>query len=877
MSSASEKPLVSVICFCKDRVSFMRRSMESVLNQTYENLEFVVQDGASTDGTLELLQEYARRDPRVKIASEKDSGPAEAYWKVLQRCTGDYIATCLSDEELVPDALERAVDWFAANPAVGAFTCDGHTTDENGVITGDFNAGDFDFVSYLFGKYCPFWPGSFFRRQALLDIGLDRDEGWNKGCLEFEIWCRLAREHRVQYIPTPISKYAVHPGQLSNTPVNFYEHIDNRLKLIRDMFSADGFFGMGKAREISNNIDHAFAHYDDVWFRELEAQINHLSQFQLHAGAHKLFEHEKEFARRAADLQDKLVDLHAHSVKLSGYAGLNPGLDVKARRRQVTRALWKALEALRGVSPDVEPNMPALRWKLRLQKFLIEHLFSRLKDPLRPTLRLAQRLTLGEHAAPQFAAVAARHRQLRLARMYDTTARVYESRAQFAEAMAMWARAEPLHNSALEAHACQQALKDPGATYESLAQLQQRWVDRHLRVDPAEPKPAFDPYVAGRKVRVGYYCSFMDSDTIRYIMQRVMRAHDRSKFYVIGYAPSELPDDMRAAFDLAVNTAGLSDDAFAQRVRADRVDVFIEMSGFSFAHRFGAMAKRCAPVQISYLNHFATSRVPNVDYVLSDETCTPYGADAQETFTETIYRLPGCLLRYDYTDGNSPPVSDLPAITNGFVTFGCFGSANKINSENIALWARVMHRVPGSKILLQHSQFDPPDNRRFITNLFRRQGISSERVVIRPGATREGILNAYGEVDISFDTWPYCGGNTLAESLWQGVPAVSLKGAMMCGRYGASLLEAAGLPQLIAHSRDEYIEISTNLASDLGRLQGLRRSLRQLYATHGLNDSAGFARILERAYVHMLEALAAHVSRPEGSKIRTTEVPVAQR
>ena len=86
---------------------------ESVLNQTYRNLEFVVQDGASTDGTFELLQDYAKRDPRIKIVSEKDSGPAEAYWKVLQRCKGDYIATCLSDEELVLDALERAVDWFA--------------------------------------------------------------------------------------------------------------------------------------------------------------------------------------------------------------------------------------------------------------------------------------------------------------------------------------------------------------------------------------------------------------------------------------------------------------------------------------------------------------------------------------------------------------------------------------------------------------------------------------------------------------------------------------------------------------------------------------------------------------------------------------------
>src|SRR5579872_7518777 len=172
MDSGSSQPLVSVICFCKDRAVLIRRSIESVLNQTYRNIEFVVQDGASTDGTLEMLRDYADRDPRVKIVSEPDSGPAEAFWKVLHRCQGEYIATCLSDEELMPDAVGNAVRWFALAPEVGAITCDGYTTDADGKIIGNFIAGEFDLVSYMFGRYCPFWPGSFFRRSALIDVGL---------------------------------------------------------------------------------------------------------------------------------------------------------------------------------------------------------------------------------------------------------------------------------------------------------------------------------------------------------------------------------------------------------------------------------------------------------------------------------------------------------------------------------------------------------------------------------------------------------------------------------------------------------------------------------------------------------------------------------
>src|SRR5258707_11832339 len=120
------EPLVSIICFCKNRAPTIRRCIESVLGQTYRNIEFVVQDGASTDGTVEILRSYD--DLRIKLVSEKDSGPAEAFWKVLQRCQGDIIGICLSDEELLPDALARAVGHFRAAPHLSALTCDGLIT-----------------------------------------------------------------------------------------------------------------------------------------------------------------------------------------------------------------------------------------------------------------------------------------------------------------------------------------------------------------------------------------------------------------------------------------------------------------------------------------------------------------------------------------------------------------------------------------------------------------------------------------------------------------------------------------------------------------------------------------------------------------------------
>ncbi|UYN97331.1 MAG: glycosyltransferase [Enhydrobacter sp.] len=855
-SEDSTQPLVSVICFCKDRVDLIGRCIQSVLKQTYRNIEFVVQDGASTDGTLELLHSHAERDARVKIVSAPDSGPAEAYWKVLHRCRGEYIATCLSDEELVPDAIEQAVGWFAAAPTVGAFTCDGYTTDAQGKIIGEFKAGDFDFVAYLFDRYCPFWPGSFFRRQALLDIGLDRP-GWNIGCLEFEIWCRLAQDHEVRYVPQPVSKYAIHPGQLSNTPQNFHEHIDNRLKLIERMFSINGFFGSGRLREAEMKIDLDHDLRLEHWFHEIEAKINQLSQFEFHARAHELHDEERGFTERIQALKQTALSYHDHNVTVLRRASRDPEISKHARKERTLRELWRGWEATVGVPRHAKLTDHKLRFKLSVQRVLTEHMLWRRPQPVARAVGLARRLGLNESSCPEFREFARNQRARRQAQMHDTAARVYESRGQIREALAMWKRAEILGDAAIDSMACQAALKEPEATYESIAGLQQQWVDRHIRVTSSVP-PRFAPFDGSRKLRVGYHCSFMDADTIRYIMRRAIMAHDRSKLEVVGYAHahSDLPDDVRMAFDVVRRTSGMSDPNFLQLVRRDRIDVFVELSGFSPGHRFGAMANRCAPVQISYLNHFATSRVPNVDYILSDKICTPPSSDVQRTFSEKIFLLSHCLLCYDYTDDQSPPIIDPPSLTTGTVTFGCFGSGGKINTRIVEIWGELMQRVPNSRMLIQNSQLNTSDNRRYMVDRFRRSGISPERIRLRPGADRATILRTYGEVDISLDTWPYGGGNTVAESLWQGVPVVTLMGERFSSRYGASLLQAAGCADLITKTRQDYIEAAAALAGNPARLQNLRHSLRQIYSEGGLNDSTRFARDLEQAYFEMMGAQA---------------------
>ena len=190
---------------------------------------------------------------------------------------------------------------------------------------------------------------------------------------------------------------------------------------------------------------------------------------------------------------------------------------------------------------------------------------------------------------------------------------------------------------------------------------------------------------------------------------------------------------------------------------------------------------------------------------------------------------------------------------NGHITFGCFGTGGKIGLELIDLWAKLLHRVPGSLLHMQNPQLSLAGNRIFLADRFRRVGISSDRLVLEGGVSRPELLQVYGQVDISLDTWPYCGGNTIAESLWHGVPVVSLMGDRFSSRYGASLLTAAGCEDLIAQTPEHYVCIATQLANDPERLHHLRSNLRRMSLEQALADSKAFARELESAFITMLK------------------------
>jgi glycosyltransferase involved in cell wall biosynthesis len=235
--SSRDRPLVSIYMFVRNGAKSVRRAVDSVLAQTYPNVEFIVQDGASTDGTAEILRSYG---DRIKLVSEADSGPTEGMWRAVNRCTGAFIGSCLGDEELMPDAVESAVRSFQEDSTIGAVTGDALITNIDGAITGSWTSGPFSLVDYLLAEYTPYFVSSFFRRGVFFAALGKKD--WNPNCIEFELWCRIASHSYVKYVPQVLAKYAQHAAQLSNSHTDALIHIEGRLANIVALCAPGGFF-----------------------------------------------------------------------------------------------------------------------------------------------------------------------------------------------------------------------------------------------------------------------------------------------------------------------------------------------------------------------------------------------------------------------------------------------------------------------------------------------------------------------------------------------------------------------------------------------------------------------------------------------------------
>jgi predicted O-linked N-acetylglucosamine transferase (SPINDLY family) len=334
-------------------------------------------------------------------------------------------------------------------------------------------------------------------------------------------------------------------------------------------------------------------------------------------------------------------------------------------------------------------------------------------------------------------------------------------------------------------------------------------------------------------------------------MHPILESHDRTAFEIYLYDDSPRLDAfterLRPLADAWHRVRGMPDAQLAEKIRADRIDVLVDLAGHTAGNRLLTFARRPAPVQISYLGYPNTTGLNTVDYRLTDAVADPPGL-ADELHTEKLVRLPGTFLTFR-PPVETPEVVDPPVLKNGFVTFGSFNALWKVNAPLLQLWARVLRAVPDSRLMMKAEGLEEPDVAHRIANVFRQAGIDVARVrLLGREATYAGHLAAYGTCDVCLDTFPYAGTTTTCEALWMGVPVVSLAGEVHASRVGASLLSSVGLSEFAAPNAGAFVATAANLAGQPERLRELRRTMRERLRGSPLMNPIGLTRAIETAY-----------------------------
>ena len=382
------------------------------------------------------------------------------------------------------------------------------------------------------------------------------------------------------------------------------------------------------------------------------------------------------------------------------------------------------------------------------------------------------------------------------------------------------------------------------AEFRNWAQLHEQPVRSRHPAQAAHSNPA-DP---ARRLRIGYVSGDFFQHAVANFIEPVLRHHDRSSYEVYCYSNREHADAqteiLRGLSEHWRNIARLDDDAAAQQIRSDSIDILIDLSSHTFGNRLMVFARKPAPVQITYLGYPATTGLTSIDYRITDAVADPPGV-AERYHSEKLLRLPRSQWCYR-PKPEAPPLSPLPALRTGRIMFGSFNNLAKLNSETLRLWARVLQALPQTGMTVA-CVTDHASRLRVADALI---GYGAAPAQIRILGTLEDaeFWRVREEIDIVLDAFPYNGTTTTCEALWAGLPVVTLAGSHGAARNTTSLLHAVGLQELVADSAEQYIAIAAELAGDIGKLAAMRSGMRQRLLDCGLCDGPRFTGELEALY-----------------------------
>jgi predicted O-linked N-acetylglucosamine transferase (SPINDLY family) len=349
-----------------------------------------------------------------------------------------------------------------------------------------------------------------------------------------------------------------------------------------------------------------------------------------------------------------------------------------------------------------------------------------------------------------------------------------------------------------------------------------------------------------RRLRVGYVSGDLRDHSAAFIIRPVLRCHDRTQVEVFAYSTFAKADDIteefRALVDHWRDVAEMSSDALADCIMADRIDILVDCSGHTEGTRLPVFARKPAPIQVSAWGHPTGTGMPVMDYLFGDKVAIP--DEVRPLFAEKVADLP-CLITREPI---GLPISPLPMLSRGHVTFGVFNRIDKLSDQAVAVWSRILAAISDARLIVKHIALDDPAVRQRLMVRFAQHGISTEHITFLGTSDRTAHLRAFDEVDISLDPFPQNGGISTWESLHMGVPVVAKLGNFTNSRVTASILTAVGLTDFVASDDDNYLEIATRFASQPEVLSGLRAGLPARIANSEAGDAVRYTRAVEAHY-----------------------------
>ena len=386
------------------------------------------------------------------------------------------------------------------------------------------------------------------------------------------------------------------------------------------------------------------------------------------------------------------------------------------------------------------------------------------------------------------------------------------------------------------------------ATPAEIRAASEAWADQHAsairQLPPVQP-------VEKERLRIGYVSGSFHNHPIGILLEPIIESHHRSGFEIYCYAHQEYRDERTAriaeAADAWLDVDEMDDFAFAKKIQQDRIDILVDLCGHTWPNRLLALAYKPAPVQATWIGYASTTGLPAIDYILADPWIIR--AEDEAAYVERVERLPNYHACFrpprDEVHTNSELKSDSPMM------YGCFNNFAKITPTVLDLWSEILAEAPETGLFLKTGSLGDEAFQAAVLAEFTKRGIAAERIRLAGHSPRRGVLEAYREVDLCLDPFPFNGAVTSVEAIWMGVPVLHLQGNRFAARAGESYLRGAGLDEFVVSTPEEYRRKAVDLARNPGQLRERREETRQRLMSSPLCDDEQFTRDLEETYRRM--------------------------